>query len=156
MENMSHTHMRLPEFGYAMHDFLFFLALPSCDGLNLDGLLLTWTDPLTPKHPQMRTASPSRPPEGHSTSSCQPWYYHTHTFLANTDQDSVRLLAVESCSSFAVTLSREDTIRQLLPVVLKFSQVRRVTTDALRPNARQPYLNPGLLCLGRAPRFCFF
>eukprot|EP00955_Chlamydomonas_euryale_P090402 364539-Chlamydomonas_euryale.AAC.10 len=39
------------------------------------------------------------------------------------DQDSVRLLAVESCSAFAVALSREDTVRQLLPVVLKFSQV---------------------------------
>ena len=43
--------------------------------------------------------------------------------LMASDQDSVRLLAVESCSAFASALSREDGIASLLPVILKFSQV---------------------------------
>ena len=43
--------------------------------------------------------------------------------LAWADQDSVRLLAVESCSAFATALSREDGVSALLPVILKFAQV---------------------------------
>ncbi len=39
------------------------------------------------------------------------------------DQDSVRLLAVESCGAFAQALSREDCGTSLLPVVQKFAQV---------------------------------
>lgn len=38
-------------------------------------------------------------------------------------QDSVRLLAVESCSSFAAALSPEDATAHLLPVIDKFAQV---------------------------------
>lgn len=39
------------------------------------------------------------------------------------DQDSVRLLAVESCGAFAQALGREDAINSLLPIVQKFAQV---------------------------------
>ena len=42
---------------------------------------------------------------------------------AAADQDSVRLLAVESCGAFASALSRDDAIASLLPVVQKFAQV---------------------------------
>lgn len=43
--------------------------------------------------------------------------------LLFVDQDSVRLLAVESCGAFASALSREDAGAHLLPVVHKFAQV---------------------------------
>lgn len=39
------------------------------------------------------------------------------------DQDSVRLLAVESCGAFAAALSKDDCSASLLPVVQKFAQV---------------------------------
>ena len=39
------------------------------------------------------------------------------------DQDSVRLLAVESCGAFAQALTKEDCTSSLLPVVLRFAQV---------------------------------
>jgi hypothetical protein len=39
------------------------------------------------------------------------------------DQDSVRLLAVESCGAFAAALSKEDCASSLLPVVQMFAQV---------------------------------
>lgn len=42
---------------------------------------------------------------------------------APADQDSVRLLAVESCGKLAEALSSEDCRAQLLPVVHKFVQV---------------------------------
>lgn len=42
------------------------------------------------------------------------------------DQDSVRLLAVESCSAFAQALSREDAVQHLLPVIMKFAAVGAV------------------------------
>ena len=44
-------------------------------------------------------------------------------YLIFADQDSVRLLAVESCGAFAQALSREDAVVQLLPVVQKFAAV---------------------------------
>lgn len=42
----------------------------------------------------------------------------------SADQDSVRLLAVESCGAFASALSQGDAAHHLLPVVQKFAQVR--------------------------------
>jgi hypothetical protein len=42
---------------------------------------------------------------------------------AFADQDSVRLLAVESCGAFAAALSKDDSSTSLLPVVQKFAQV---------------------------------
>lgn len=39
------------------------------------------------------------------------------------DQDSVRLLAVETCGAFAQALGREDAVATLLPIIHKFSQV---------------------------------
>lgn len=44
-------------------------------------------------------------------------------FLLHADQDSVRLLAVESCGAFAQSLSAEDNAQRLLPAVQNFSQV---------------------------------
>ena len=41
-----------------------------------------------------------------------------------SDQDSVRLLAVESCGPFAQKLVAEDNYRMLLPIVQKLAQVR--------------------------------
>jgi hypothetical protein len=46
-----------------------------------------------------------------------------HVILLVADQDSVRLLAVESCGAFAAALSKEDCASSLLPVVQKFAQV---------------------------------
>ena len=43
--------------------------------------------------------------------------------VVSADQDSVRLLAVESCGAFAAALSKEDCASSLLPVVQKFAQV---------------------------------
>jgi hypothetical protein len=43
--------------------------------------------------------------------------------LCLADQDSVRLLAVESCGAFAAALSKDDCSASLLPVVQKFAQV---------------------------------
>jgi hypothetical protein len=43
--------------------------------------------------------------------------------LPPADQDSVRLLAVESCGAFAAALSKDDCSASLLPVVQKFAQV---------------------------------
>ncbi len=57
---------------------------------------------------------------------------HELNQVLNVDQDSVRLLAVESCSAFASSLSRDDAAAQLLPVILKFAQVREVD---FRPDA---------------------
>lgn len=63
--------------------------------------------------------------------SCLPVSFRIHAFLCHLllrfcliDQDSVRLLAVESCGAFAAALSREDCQSHLLPVVQKFAQVR--------------------------------
>ena len=42
----------------------------------------------------------------------------------HSDQDSVRLLAVESCGPFAQKLVAEDNYRMLLPIVQKLAQVR--------------------------------
>lgn len=45
------------------------------------------------------------------------------SFFYMTEQDSVRLLAVESCGSFARQLTPEDSSTMLLPVVQMLSQV---------------------------------
>jgi hypothetical protein len=45
--------------------------------------------------------------------------------LHPADQDSVRLLAVESCGAFAAALSKDDCSASLLPVVQKFAQVSK-------------------------------
>lgn len=42
-----------------------------------------------------------------------------------TDQDSVRLLAVEACGPLASILTREDTLAFIIPVVQKFAQVMK-------------------------------
>lgn len=48
----------------------------------------------------------------------------------HADQDSVRLLAVESCGAFAGALSKEDAVAHLLPIVHKFAQARTLTSAA--------------------------
>jgi hypothetical protein len=49
------------------------------------------------------------------------------TFIADmsllTDQDSVRLLAVECCGPLAQLCRKDDVMTHILPVVQKFSQV---------------------------------
>eukprot|EP00882_Tetradesmus_deserticola_P034500 GHRQ01039602.1.p1 GENE.GHRQ01039602.1~~GHRQ01039602.1.p1 ORF type:complete len:128 (-),score=9.36 GHRQ01039602.1:357-740(-) len=57
--------------------------------------------------------------------------YHTlnptrRLILHDADQDSVRLLAVESCGAFAAALSKDDCSASLLPVVQKFAQVSQL------------------------------
>ena len=44
--------------------------------------------------------------------------------LATDEQDSVRLLAVEGCSSIASILSDEDKLTLLMPTVRAAAQVR--------------------------------
>lgn len=42
-----------------------------------------------------------------------------------SDQDSVRLLAVEGCAALGKLLKPEDCVAQILPVIVNFSQVCR-------------------------------
>lgn len=71
--------------------------------------------------------------------------------LCPTDQDSVRLLAVESCGSFATALGREEAAAQLLPVVQKFAQVRSATGHARRRAGRRHLVAVEGGGLGEAP-----
>lgn len=41
----------------------------------------------------------------------------------SADQDSVRLLAVEGCGQFARLLTKDESVKDILPVVQKFSTV---------------------------------
>lgn len=43
--------------------------------------------------------------------------------FGRADQDSVRLLAVETCGAFAQALGRDDAVNSLLPIIHKFAQV---------------------------------
>ena len=43
--------------------------------------------------------------------------------LCAAEQDSVRLLTVESCGPLARLLSKDDAVRSILPIVQTFSQV---------------------------------
>jgi hypothetical protein len=44
------------------------------------------------------------------------------------DQDSVRLLAVEGCAALGKLLEPADCVANILPVIVSFSQVRRLQT----------------------------
>lgn len=44
------------------------------------------------------------------------------THLANDDQDSVRILAAENCSSLATLLPSEDSTTHVVPIVCKFGE----------------------------------
>jgi serine/threonine-protein phosphatase 2A regulatory subunit A len=108
-------------------DFVSRELLPLFTDLMTDGVCHAACTPMRAHGVLVQAGwSPSHVCSPHALTPASP-PHHTHTrtrapAAPRADQDSVRLLAVESCSSFAVALSREDTIRQLLPVVLKFSQ----------------------------------
>ena len=55
-----------------------------------------------------------------------------------TDQDSVRLLAVECCGPLAKLCEQEDIISHILPVVKKFAQAWTVILHA-HPFDFRPY-----------------
>ncbi|KAE9605680.1 Protein phosphatase PP2A regulatory subunit A [Lupinus albus] len=44
--------------------------------------------------------------------------------LTKDDQDSVRLLAVESCAAFGKLLEPQDCVAHILPIIVNFSQVQ--------------------------------
>eukprot|EP00850_Spirogloea_muscicola_P022421 SM000293S10922 [mRNA] locus=s293:9990:14172:- [translate_table: standard] len=46
--------------------------------------------------------------------------------LTQDDQDSVRLLAVEDCSAIGKLLDKQDCVASVLPVIINFSQARRM------------------------------
>ena len=46
------------------------------------------------------------------------------------DQDSVRLLAVETCGSLARLLNKGESVQYILPIVQKFAQVKQGNTSA--------------------------
>ena len=48
-----------------------------------------------------------------------------------SDQDSVRLLAVEGCAALGKLLEPQDCIANILPVIVNFSQVRRMHVQIL-------------------------
>lgn len=43
--------------------------------------------------------------------------------MSFTDQDSVRLLAVEGCAALGKLLEPQDCVLHILPVIVNFSQV---------------------------------
>lgn len=47
----------------------------------------------------------------------------SHQYLSDSDQDSVRLLAVEGCAALGKLLEPQDCIASILPVIVNFSQV---------------------------------
>lgn len=55
------------------------------------------------------------------------WHYHLVSFEICShlivDQDSVRLLSVEGCVSLGKLLEPKDCVAQILPTIVKFSQV---------------------------------
>lgn len=44
-------------------------------------------------------------------------------FVSVSDQDSVRLLAVEGCAALGKLLEPQDCVAHILPVIVNFSQV---------------------------------
>ena len=44
-------------------------------------------------------------------------------FVFVSDQDSVRLLAVEGCAALGKLLEPQDCVAHILPVIVNFSQV---------------------------------
>lgn len=52
------------------------------------------------------------------------------------DQDSVRLLAVETCGPLARLLNKNDSVHLVLPIVQKFAQVG--TTGAIQVKSQTP------------------
>ena len=51
------------------------------------------------------------------------FYFSSNSFLVQTDQDSVRLLAVEGCAALGKLLEPQDCVAHILPVIVNFSQV---------------------------------
>lgn len=54
-------------------------------------------------------------------------YIHAGIWCA--EQDSVRLLTVESCGPLARLLNKDDAVRSILPIVQTFSQVPNLYTE---------------------------
>lgn len=65
----------------------------------------------------------SGPSQAKAYHHCSPLVFVAVPRIGAADQDSVRLLAVESCGAFAAALSKEDCASSLLPVVQMFAQV---------------------------------
>jgi hypothetical protein len=61
-----------------------------------------------------------------------------------TDQDSVRLLAVEGCGPFTKVLDKDHVAAHIIPVIQKFSKAR-----AGAPCCRAPLPLPRLPCMAR-------
>lgn len=53
------------------------------------------------------------------------------------DQDSVRLLAVETCGPLARLLNKSDSVHHVLPIVQKFAQVSS-TSEGSRSHEPDP------------------
>lgn len=66
------------------------------------------------------------------------WYYSDISIFNFSDQDSVRLLAVEGCAALGKLLEPQDCVAHILPVIVSFSQVGL-------PKHANP-LNPIWLC----------
>ncbi len=73
---------------------------------------------------------------GNDAKRC-PCRWATVAVLVAADQDSVRLLVVESVGAFAGALGRDDAVHNLLPLVHKFAQVRHQTARLPPPRRRR-------------------
>ena len=51
-------------------------------------------------------------------------YHCCRSRVLTADQDSVRLLAVETCGPLARLLNKSESVQHVLPIVQKFAQVR--------------------------------
>lgn len=51
--------------------------------------------------------------------------FFTSLLTLISDQDSVRLLAVESCAALGKLLEPQDCVTHILPVIVNFSQVNK-------------------------------
>ena len=80
--------------------------IPLFQDLTQDGELLC----------QFTAAQSGREQEGHESFYMWLWLH--------ADQDSVRLLAVETCGPLTRLLSRNESVQHVLPIVQKFAQVQ--------------------------------
>ena len=58
--------------------------------------------------------------------------------LVLAEQDSVRLLAVEGCGQLARLLTKEESVKDILPVVQKFSTVSCLCPQSPVPSISKP------------------
>ena len=67
--------------------------------------------------------------------------------LRSTDQDSVRLLAVECCGPLAKLSGKDGVVQHILPIVQKFSQVSGRYSEWLADAVHNFCADPAMHCM---------